>query len=284
MPGPSQQALQALAKVQELVRCSGAGKPYKSRLMQQEMVLKLVDQEPGSLGRDVTAAVHSLVAGPGSAWLATHISVRRGCTLVTMDLMACWSATDSHPALQDGAAGAVPVPWDSETLQVWLDKLLAPGTAHRTGDTVHLQVSRAHLTPAAQRAASLPPQGVVPTLPAHQLPCLLQVGSRLAEQVPSASEQQPMPRSSAWELSKVSFSLVLSHSQHLVFYGSNGTDVGCNHQSVARGREGDEVVQVAARGCWGAGLPVELLAAASQFHEEAGNYSSTLQQHEPTPP
>ncbi|KAL6757771.1 hypothetical protein V8C86DRAFT_2615344, partial [Haematococcus lacustris] len=82
MPGPSQQALQALAKVQELVRCSGAGKPYKSRLMQQEMVLKLVDQEPGSLGRDVTAAVHSLVAGPGSAWLATHISVRRGCTLV----------------------------------------------------------------------------------------------------------------------------------------------------------------------------------------------------------
>ncbi|KAJ9529698.1 hypothetical protein QJQ45_014450, partial [Haematococcus lacustris] len=325
MPGPSQQALQALARVQELVRCSGAGKPYKSRLVQQEMVLKLVDQEPGSLGRDVTAAVHSLVAGPGSAWLATHISVRRGCTLLTMDLMACWSATGSVPALQDAAAGAVPVPWDSETLQVWLDKLLAPGTAHRTGDTVHLQVSRAHLTPAAQRAASLPPQGVVPPLPAHQLPCLLQVGSRcmkatllgdpatwqvaalppsslnlavraasqrvwrlpgsaapaltlsLEDQVPSASAQQPMPRSSARELSKVSFSLVLSHSHHLVFYGSNGTDVGCNHQSVARGREGDEVVQVAARGCWGAGLPVELLAAASEFHEEAGNYSSTLQ-------
>ncbi|KAL6757770.1 hypothetical protein V8C86DRAFT_2615341 [Haematococcus lacustris] len=207
-----------------------------------------------------------------------------------MDLMACWSATGSVPALQDAAAGAVPVPWDSETLQVWLDKLLAPGTAHRTGDTVHLQVGsrcmKATLLgdPATWQVAALPPSSLnlavraasqrVWRLPGSAAPALT---LSLADQVPSASAQQPMPRSSARELSKVSFSLVLSHSHHLVFYGSNGTDVGCNHQSVARGREGDEVVQVAARGCWGAGLPVELLAAASEFHEEAGNYSSTLQ-------
>ncbi|GFH28607.1 hypothetical protein HaLaN_27127 [Haematococcus lacustris] len=161
--GPSEQVIQTLARVQELVRSNGAARPYKSCLVQQQLVLKLVNQEPGSLGNDVVGSVQQLVADPGSAWLAARISVRRGCTLVTLDLVACCPAADLADTALGPTALTAPLPQDSETLQVWLDKLLAPGTEHKAGDTVHLQVGSCWMqatfsgSPPSWQLTALPP-------------------------------------------------------------------------------------------------------------------------------
>ncbi|KAJ9512825.1 hypothetical protein QJQ45_029025 [Haematococcus lacustris] len=260
---PSQQVMQTLASVQELVRSNGAARPYKSCLVQQQLVLKLVNQEPGSLGNDVVGSVQQLVADPGSAWLAARISVRRGCTLVTLDLVACCPAADLADTALGPTALTAPLPQDSETLQVWLDKLLAPGTQHKAGDTVHLQVGSCWMQ---ATFSGSPPSWQLTALPPSPLNLAITAASQRVWRLPGPAAAVSSLGSAA-EPGSVSLSLSLSHSCALDFRGSDATSI----------QDDQEVVQVAARGCWGAGLPVVVLDVTSTHCSESHLFTSTLQ-------